>query len=140
MGEAVSGAADVPSGGAMSEPPKPITRLAEPIDRSGPRGRNRLGGAALQVAVWPWPILLYAGVLLDQLFTAHWPDAKAGAVRVFEVLVVVALPLVLVTAICLAISALVRAANRHLKRGDAIAALVIAGLVFCSWLLLMLRG
>jgi hypothetical protein len=53
----------------MAEPPKPITELAEPIDRSAPPGRNRLGVVARWLSILAW-VAVFAGAALHQPMAA----------------------------------------------------------------------
>ena len=57
----------------MTEPPKPITRLATPIDRLGPRRPNRLGANALASTVTAWlmtGVVAFVGLVTQGAF---WP-------------------------------------------------------------------
>jgi len=120
----------------MNEPPKPITQLAAPIDRTGARGRNRLGVVAMRLAVWTWPVGFFLMALVEQLFAARWPDEQRVAERISSTLFVLLTPLALGTAIILAIAALPQARNRHLQRRDAVFAMVVSaagGVLWYVW-------
>jgi hypothetical protein len=98
----------------VAEPPKPITRLAEPIDRSGPRAANDVGGFAVVVAV-----LAAAAVALG-FGTREQAFALIGFLFTPAGLV-------------LGIVALVRASNRHLRRASALVAVILSSILMLMW-------
>jgi hypothetical protein len=98
----------------MSEPPKPITKLAQPIDRTGPRGDNPLAPMGLILAVLA---CVCAGALVlaghSSWGMGFFVSAVASGVAGF----------------ILSLAALRRAVRRHLRLGGA-----ICGLVLCCLL------
>ena len=99
----------------MSEPPKPITRLAGPeemIDRSGPRRKNELGRKALNIAILAWlvtlPLLLGAGAGGAVGAAAGFVCATSSAIA--------------------SVVAVYQAAALHLRRTKALWALVLSAL------------
>ena len=95
--------------------PKPITQQAQPIDRDGPRRANPLADRCLIYATLTWAMA--AGGFVYLFGSADYlpyvlPTALASCA--------------LAVAVCvLSILALMRAANRHLLRRRAVAALIM---------------
>ena len=116
----------------MTEPPKPITRLAEPIDRTGPRRPNRLGRRSMIWANGIWALLAVVAWLLDG-------PVLAGGLAMCLLIVC---GMYAVTVAVFAIRALMKAADRHLLRNCAAAALLLAvlGIVIAAWPTLLLLG
>jgi hypothetical protein len=117
----------------MTEPPKPITRLAEPIDRTGSRGRNRLGDAALRLVIWTWPLAFSISLLAEQVFSGYWPASSWVAHRIAEIMMFWFVPLCCITAEVMGIVALVKARNRHLRYVEAIMAMAMAAAGIGLW-------
>ena len=110
----------------MDETPKPITRLAEPMDRTGPRGPNRIGVAALLLASSLW---ILGGVMAfahTQMAWALGALAIAGAVAAGAATITGTVALVVARA-------------DHLERECAIWALLLAGLSVPGWIVAIVR-
>ena len=105
----------------MSEPPKPITRLARPeemIDRSGPRRKNVPGRVSLVMAVLAWAFA--ACVFLHR-------DLSPMGGSLFVSLVA-----------CVAgIIALARAPAEHLGRTAAVVGLILSAACIAGWIWLV---
>ena len=98
-----------------TERPKPITREARPIDRSGPRRPNPLADRCVIYATLTWAMAAGGFVYLF-----------ASAAYLPYVLPTALASCALAVAVCiLSILALMRAANRHLHRRRAVASLVM---------------
>jgi len=108
----------------LTEPPKPITQLAEPIDRAGPRRMNDVGGFAVVVTVVAAGTIAWAmGTHAQTLTLLSFVFAPAGLV--------------------LGIIGLVRASNRHLRRATAMVAVILSAALLLLWaasLILFLPG
>jgi len=119
----------------MSEPPKPITRLAQPIDRHAPRRRNALGHAAGHLCGWTWLVGMVLAMFTPMMVMGDEPWVSAAGLWSWRIFYFVA-PLAGLTSILLAIVALVRAAERHLAVAAAVNAIIwsAGGLAFWGWL------
>jgi hypothetical protein len=114
----------------MGEQPKPITQLAAPIDRTGPRRPNPRGYLALSSAVATGVMLgfvllaVHLGFPVSALLLA--PPGGIGL-------------MLIVYALVMAIRALMDAADRHLARWGALLALGIVGALCAAMALTILR-
>ena len=104
---------------STSEPPKPITRLADTIGRVAQREPNLLGRYSLLFVTVGW--LCIAGLALGRRL--HWwgPDF-----RPFWCSVAIDCAIV-IAGLILSIVALVRATGHHSRRREAVVALVFGG-------------
>jgi uncharacterized membrane protein len=105
-----------------SEPPKPITQLAVPVDRAGPRGRNALGDRAAVYATLAWAMAVGGFVYLLRS-PAYLPYILPTSLASCGLAAVV---------VALSIVALVRAGSRHLDRRTAASALVAGVLLLAA--------
>ena len=118
----------------MAEPPKPITRIAVPIDRSGRRRFNPVGAEALACAVVAGLLFLFA------LVAPSFGDPRVTFLA--AVVTFVGSPVLIVGGIIIGIVALVKAANGHLGRAAALVAFVLlaAETALWFWMLLAFRA
>ena len=120
----------------MTEPPKPITRLAELIDRSGPRRPNRLASVAGRLCGYTWAAGWLMGMLtlvLVLVGRTSGPLVGQTLYWIWRIFLWTA-PLAGLASIVVAIVALTKARAAHLQRSGAILAIVWSCLGLLLWL------
>jgi hypothetical protein len=124
----------------MGEQPKPITQLATPVDRRGPRGRNRLGSASLTVAVLTWIAAIFVLLVgMDAIKGRSASEVRVGML-VLELWFLVVTPGAGLAAVFLGVFALVRSRDRYLDYGKAITGLIFALAGLALWWVLFFGG